>query len=242
MQPHIVRAAARRERPRGPPLRAAGGPAGDLAGDRGDADGHPDRRWWPRARATGRMVQGYPVAGKTGTAQKADPVTRRLFPQARRAVVRRLRARRAPRLAILAMLDEPKTVVWGSEAGRPDLRGGGGAGPAPPRRGAGRPRPRSRSCAGRTGPSAEPPRPPSRRPVSRHCRSRHRRAGDAGPRRDAASARRSPSWRATSSTWPSPDRGVVARRRQSPAPGTPLSPGMAGLPAEAARRQRRPAS
>ena len=64
-------------------------------------------------------IAGYEVAGKTGTAQKLDPATRRYS--------------RAPgvlsfvgfapaddaRLAMLVMLDEPKNEKWGSEAAAP---------------------------------------------------------------------------------------------------------------------------
>jgi cell division protein FtsI (penicillin-binding protein 3) len=73
------------------------------------------------AEGTGHKatVQGYPVAGKTGTAQKPDPVT---HVYSRRPGVLSFIGfvpSNAPRLVILALLDEPKTVVWGSEAAAP---------------------------------------------------------------------------------------------------------------------------
>jgi cell division protein FtsI (penicillin-binding protein 3) len=64
-------------------------------------------------------VDGYPVAGKTGTAQKADPVT---HVYSRRPGVLSFVGfvpADAPRLAILALLDEPKHAAWGSEAAAP---------------------------------------------------------------------------------------------------------------------------
>lgn len=118
MQPHVVRAylddrgrAVRRVEPRA--LRQVVSPetAATLTEllTRVVADG------------TGRkaLVDGYPVAGKTGTAQKADPVT---HVYSRRPGVLSFVGfvpSNAPRLVILALLDEPKTVVWGSEAAAP---------------------------------------------------------------------------------------------------------------------------
>lgn len=73
------------------------------------------------AEGTGQRaaVPGYAVAGKTGTAQKADPVTR---VYSRRPGVLSFVGfvpAEAPRLTMLVMLDEPKTVAWGSEAAAP---------------------------------------------------------------------------------------------------------------------------
>jgi cell division protein FtsI (penicillin-binding protein 3) len=64
-------------------------------------------------------VPGYAVAGKTGTAQKPDPATR-LYSR-RPGVLSFVGFVPAhdPRLAMLVMLDEPKTVAWGSEAAAP---------------------------------------------------------------------------------------------------------------------------
>ncbi len=73
------------------------------------------------AEGTGHKaaLPGYRVAGKTGTAQKPDPVT---HVYSRRPGVLSFIGfvpADAPRLVILALLDEPKTVVWGSEAAAP---------------------------------------------------------------------------------------------------------------------------
>jgi cell division protein FtsI (penicillin-binding protein 3) len=64
-------------------------------------------------------LPGYPVAGKTGTAQKADPVTHVYSRKPGVLSFIGFVPSTAPRLVILALLDEPKTVVWGSEAAAP---------------------------------------------------------------------------------------------------------------------------
>jgi cell division protein FtsI (penicillin-binding protein 3) len=73
------------------------------------------------ADGTGHKAQvpGYAVAGKTGTAQKRDPNTRAYSRKPGVLSFVGFVPAAAPRLAILALLDEPKTVVWGSEAAAP---------------------------------------------------------------------------------------------------------------------------
>jgi cell division protein FtsI (penicillin-binding protein 3) len=73
------------------------------------------------AEGTGHkaVVQGYAVAGKTGTAQKPDPVTHVYSRKPGVLSFVGFVPSSAPRLVILALLDEPKTVVWGSEAAAP---------------------------------------------------------------------------------------------------------------------------
>src|SRR5262249_17909065 len=73
------------------------------------------------AEGTGHkaVVQGYAVAGKTGTAQKPDPVTHVYSRKPGVLSFIGFVPANAPRLVILALLDEPKTVVWGSEAAAP---------------------------------------------------------------------------------------------------------------------------
>ena len=73
------------------------------------------------AEGTGQkaIVRGYPVAGKTGTAQKPDPVTHVYSRKPGVLSFIGFVPSNAPRLVILALLDEPKTVVWGSEAAAP---------------------------------------------------------------------------------------------------------------------------
>jgi cell division protein FtsI (penicillin-binding protein 3) len=65
------------------------------------------------------VVPGYAVAGKTGTAQKPDPVTHVYSRKPGVLSFIGFVPAGAPRLVILALLDEPKTVVWGSEAAAP---------------------------------------------------------------------------------------------------------------------------
>jgi cell division protein FtsI (penicillin-binding protein 3) len=65
------------------------------------------------------VVQGYDVAGKTGTAQKPDPVTHVYSRKPGVLSFIGFVPSSAPRLVILALLDEPKTVIWGSEAAAP---------------------------------------------------------------------------------------------------------------------------
>jgi cell division protein FtsI (penicillin-binding protein 3) len=73
------------------------------------------------SEGTGRRaaVPGYAVAGKTGTAQKADPLTRRYLRTPGVLSFAGFVPADDPRLAMLVMLDEPKTEKWGSEAAAP---------------------------------------------------------------------------------------------------------------------------
>jgi len=64
-------------------------------------------------------IAGYEVAGKTGTAQKLDPVTRRYSRAPGVLSFVGFVPADDPRLAMLVMLDEPKNEKWGSEAAAP---------------------------------------------------------------------------------------------------------------------------
>jgi cell division protein FtsI (penicillin-binding protein 3) len=64
-------------------------------------------------------VEGFAVAGKTGTAQKLDPATHVYSRKPGVLSFVGFVPAHAPRLAMFVMLDEPKTVVWGSEAAAP---------------------------------------------------------------------------------------------------------------------------
>src|SRR5437870_6834891 len=108
-----------------------------------DADGRETRRFEPtpirqvvspetartltrlmtqvEAAGTGHnaAIAGYEVAGKTGTAQKLDPVSRRYSRNPGVLSFVGFAPAEAPRLVMLVMLDEPKTEKWGSEAAAP---------------------------------------------------------------------------------------------------------------------------
>jgi cell division protein FtsI (penicillin-binding protein 3) len=64
-------------------------------------------------------IPGYEVAGKTGTAQKLDPATRRYSRAPGVLSFVGFVPADDPRLAMLVMLDEPKNEKWGSEAAAP---------------------------------------------------------------------------------------------------------------------------
>ncbi len=73
------------------------------------------------AGGTGRhaAIAGYDVAGKTGTAQKLDPATRRYSRAPGVLSFIGFAPADAPRFVMLVMLDEPKNEKWGSEAAAP---------------------------------------------------------------------------------------------------------------------------
>src|SRR6266571_3569902 len=64
-------------------------------------------------------IQGYEVAGKTGTAQKMDPATRRYSHAPGILSFVGFAPVDDPRLAMIVLLDEPKNEKWGSEAAAP---------------------------------------------------------------------------------------------------------------------------
>jgi cell division protein FtsI (penicillin-binding protein 3) len=73
------------------------------------------------AQGTGRnaAIIGHAVAGKTGTAQKMDPATRRYSRAPGVLSFVGFAPADNPRLAMIVMLDEPKNEKWGSEAAAP---------------------------------------------------------------------------------------------------------------------------
>jgi cell division protein FtsI (penicillin-binding protein 3) len=77
---------------------------------------------------TGRhaAIAGYDVAGKTGTAQKLDPLTRRYSRAPGVLSFVGFAPADAPRFVMLVMLDEPKNEKWGSEAAAPIFAAIGG--------------------------------------------------------------------------------------------------------------------
>jgi cell division protein FtsI (penicillin-binding protein 3) len=64
-------------------------------------------------------IPGYDVAGKTGTAQKMDPSTRRYSHAPGILSFVGFAPADDPRIAMIVLLDEPKNEKWGSEAAAP---------------------------------------------------------------------------------------------------------------------------
>ena len=73
---------------------------------------------------TGRRahLDGWRVAGKTGTAQKADPVTRRYSVDKRFSSFVGFAPAEAPRIALGVFIDEPRGDVYGGEVAAPVFR------------------------------------------------------------------------------------------------------------------------
>ncbi len=67
-------------------------------------------------------VDGYKVAGKTGTAQKVDPLTKCYSANKRTASFLGFVPAEDPRLALLVIVDEPKTSVYGGVVAAPAFR------------------------------------------------------------------------------------------------------------------------
>ncbi len=67
-------------------------------------------------------VDGYRVAGKTGTAQKVDPLTKCYSASKRTASFIGFVPAEQPRLAILVVIDEPKTSSYGGVVAAPAFR------------------------------------------------------------------------------------------------------------------------
>lgn len=68
--------------------------------------------------ASKAAIDGYPVAGKTGTAQKVDPQTRG-YGKGRIASFGGFAPVDDPRLAVVVVLDEPATSVYGGQVAAP---------------------------------------------------------------------------------------------------------------------------
>jgi len=67
-------------------------------------------------------LEQYSVAGKTGTAQKLDPVTGRYSPRQVVASFVGAVPAEAPRLVILVTIDDPETLRWGGSVAAPAFR------------------------------------------------------------------------------------------------------------------------
>lgn len=64
-------------------------------------------------------VKGYEVAGKTGTAQKIDPETRKYSADNFVASFIGFVPADDPKLVVLVMIDEPKDKYWGGDVAAP---------------------------------------------------------------------------------------------------------------------------
>ncbi|MFQ5520537.1 MAG: penicillin-binding transpeptidase domain-containing protein, partial [Candidatus Methylomirabilia bacterium] len=73
------------------------------------------------SQGTGRnaAIQGYDVAGKTGTAQKLDPLTGRYSRRPGVLSFMGFAPAQEPRIAMLVLVDEPTNARWGSEVAAP---------------------------------------------------------------------------------------------------------------------------
>lgn len=71
---------------------------------------------------TNAAVEGYRVAGKTGTAQKVDPVTKGYSVDKRTASFLGFVPADNPRLTIMVVIDEPKTSSYGGVVAAPAFR------------------------------------------------------------------------------------------------------------------------
>ena len=105
--------------------RQAGAAAGAASGSsrrttaaslRHDARGRARPRAAPRTEAA---IPGYELAGKTGTANKADPTTAATRTPRYVGVVRRLRAGQPPRLLVAVVVDEPQGASTAASSRRP---------------------------------------------------------------------------------------------------------------------------
>lgn len=73
----------------------------------------------PGGTGTAAAVEGYRVAGKTGTAQKVDSITRRYSASKRTASFIGFVPADRPRLTIAVIIDEPKTSPYGGVVAAP---------------------------------------------------------------------------------------------------------------------------
>ena len=75
-------------------------------------------------RGTGEKatIPGYRVAGKTGTAQKIDPVTKQYSMQDTVSSFVGIVPAEDPRIVVLVVVDSPKGLAWGGTVAAPVFR------------------------------------------------------------------------------------------------------------------------
>ena len=73
----------------------------------------------PGGTASGAAIKGYELAGKTGTAQKPDPVTGGYSRDKYVASFVGFAPARRPKLLVTVMVDEPKGDIYGGEVAAP---------------------------------------------------------------------------------------------------------------------------
>ncbi len=94
-------------------------------------------------------VEGFEVAGKTGTAQKAEPVHGGYSAKKRVGSFVGFVPANDPRLVALVLIDEPEVNVYGGVVAAPVFRNIAQGGVAPTRRGAAKRQRRFRRCRSR---------------------------------------------------------------------------------------------
>jgi cell division protein FtsI (penicillin-binding protein 3) len=75
-----------------------------------------------KGTGTAAAVEGYKVAGKTGTAQKYDQAQRRYSNEKYLAAFAGFAPAEEPRLVVIVMIDEPQESIWGGSVAAPVFR------------------------------------------------------------------------------------------------------------------------
>ena len=96
----------------------------DQQGLQSSLEPTPSRTGNLMAKGTGKKaaIPGFDVAGKTGTAQKLNPVTKTYSQSAYISSFIGFVPADDPKLVILVMVDEPQGVYWGGEVAAPAFR------------------------------------------------------------------------------------------------------------------------
>jgi cell division protein FtsI (penicillin-binding protein 3) len=68
------------------------------------------------------QIPGYSIGGKTGTAQKINPLTKHYDPNRYVASFVGLAPIQRPRIAVVVVIDSPQTSIYGSNIAAPTFR------------------------------------------------------------------------------------------------------------------------